>query len=135
MTIYQIVCGGPGPHTPASGVLGTSDTPPTADVRCAATACVKPIDVTVQNQQTLQSRAQAALTANTADIAQDQTLITQAATVTATSGTLTTTQLSNMVRQLAQAVAALAANDTNRAKEVNALIRLALGLLDTTDGT
>lgn len=35
----NIICSGPGPHVPASGILGTTDKPGTADVRCAAKAC------------------------------------------------------------------------------------------------
>lgn len=84
------------------------------------------------NQVTIQAQAQAALSANAADLAQDATIITQAATVTGTSGALTLAQLSTIVRQLAQAVAVLAQNDMNTKKELNALIRLALGQFDST---
>lgn len=42
MTTYQIICDGPGPHSPANGVLGTSDQPPKPGMRCAAAACVPP---------------------------------------------------------------------------------------------
>lgn len=61
---FNIVCAGPGPHIPVSGVLGTSDRSPTADVRCDSPSCIKPIDPAVTNQLTIQQQAQLALVAN-----------------------------------------------------------------------
>jgi hypothetical protein len=101
----NIVCSGPGPHVPASGILGTSDTPQTADVRCASPACVKPPDQATVNQQTLQGKASAALAANTTYLAGNPTT--------------------------AQAVAQVAA----LTRQINALIKLQLGQLDDTSGT
>lgn len=133
MATFNITCSGPGPHIPASGILGTSDRPQTADVRCASPSCVKPEDPAVANQQTLQQQAQAALVANRNDQNQDQTIITNAATITGTNGTLTSAQLSNFVRQLAQAVSILAGNDANAKKELNAITRLMLQQFDATN--
>jgi hypothetical protein len=45
-TMYDILCDGPGPHDPESGVLGQSDRPGPHDMRCGAPACqpVAPTD-------------------------------------------------------------------------------------------
>jgi hypothetical protein len=102
-------------------VLWTSVAPPPGS----------PAAVEAANRSTIEQRAQAALTANATDQAQDANIITQAAAVGA--GTCTTAQLSNLVRQLAQAVSMLAQNDTNRCREINGLIRLALQEFDATD--
>lgn len=64
MTLYQIICDGPGPHVPADGVLGTTDVPPRPGMRCAAPGCVPPATVEEANEATLTARAAAALTSN-----------------------------------------------------------------------
>lgn len=104
MASFNIVCGGPGPHVPASGILGTSDKPPTADVRCSSASCVKPEDVTVTNQRTLQQQAQAALISN-------RTYIALAAPTTAQ----TTAQVKALTQQM------------------QAVMRMALGQFDATN--
>lgn len=37
--MYNILCDGPGPHDPESGVLGQSDRPGPHDMRCGAPGC------------------------------------------------------------------------------------------------
>lgn len=104
MASFNIVCGGPGPHNPASGILGTCDRPPTADVRCSSPACAKPDDPTVTNQQTLQQQALTALVNN-------RTYTGLASPSTA--------QTTAQVKALSQ--------------QMNGVIRLALGQLDATN--
>ena len=95
----NILCGGPGPHIPASGILGTSDQVVTG-MRCPSPSCVLPVDPGVANFATLQQRAQAALTANAAFVA------------------IATPTNAQVVAQV-----------TRLTKECNALIRLFLALL------
>lgn len=106
MATFNITCGGPGPHVPASGILGTSDRPQTADVRCSSAACVKPVDITVTNRDTLTSKATAALAANVTFLA-----------IASPSTAQVTAQVKALTRQ------------------VDALIKLQLSLLDDTTGT
>ena len=106
MATFNIVCGGPGPHNPASGILGTSDRPQTADVRCSAAVCVKPVDPTVTNRATLTTAATNALASNITYIALASPTAAQQ-----------TAQVKALTRQ------------------VDALIKLTLGLLDDTAGT
>lgn len=89
-------------------------------------------DTAATNRSSIETRALAALTANATDVTQDATIITQANALAATTGTRTLAQLSGDVRALAQGVAILAGNDTNAKRELNALIRLALGQFDAT---
>lgn len=88
--------------------------------------------VSAASLATLQQLAAAAAVANPQDVTQDQAAVASAATISGTTGTLTALQLSNAVRQLAQGIALLAQNDVNTKKELNVLIRLALGLFDGT---
>ena len=104
MATFNITCSGPGPHIPASGILGTSDRPQTADVRCASPSCVKPDDPAVTNQRTLQDQAQTALATNRTYLAISSP---------------TNAQVAAQVRALTQ--------------EVQALIRLALNQFDGTN--
>ena len=106
MATYQIVCDGPGPHIPADGVLGTSSVPPVPGMRCASPSCVPPVPAEVTNRQTIQSKAQQALTANDAFLA---------------IASPTTAQTVAQVKVLT--------------RECNALIRLLLGQLDSTVNT
>lgn len=101
----NLVCSGPGPHIPVSGILGTTDKPGT-DVRCPAAACIKPVDPTVANANDLQSKVQAALTSNAAYLALASPTAAQ-----------TTAQVKALTR------------------EISALIRLTQNLLDDTTGT
>lgn len=57
--MVNVLCSGPGPHTPASGVLGTSDVPVTG-MLCPATPC--------QAANVAAAGTQAVATANTATI-------------------------------------------------------------------
>lgn len=67
MATYQIVCDGPGPHDPPSGILGTSDRNVTA--RCGAAVCRPQQDATGATRDALQQSSAAALTANRTYIA------------------------------------------------------------------
>lgn len=107
----NIMCSGPGPHLPASGVIGTSDRPVTG-MLCSSDACQAAVlasqaaAVTADaNATTLRTRAQAALTANA-------TFLGLASPTNA--------QLVAQVQLLT--------------KESSALIRLVLGQLDSTSG-
>lgn len=86
------------------------------------------------NQSALQSKAQAALTANQNDVTQDQAIITQAATITAASITNLATA-ATAIGKLAQAVSILASNDINTKKELQAIIYLVLAEFAATTGT
>lgn len=106
MATFNIVCGGPGPHVPASGILGVSDKPPTADVRCPSLSCAPTPDPTAVNAQTLRDKAATALTANAAFLA-----------LTSPTNAQTASQVQTLTR------------------EVNAVIRLLLNQTDSTTGT
>jgi hypothetical protein len=106
MPTYNITCSGPGPHSPASGILGTSDRPPTADVRCGATACIKPTDPTITNRDDLTTKATSALTANATYLA-----------ITSPSNAQVSAQVTKLTRQM------------------DGVIRLLLNQLDDTSGT
>lgn len=86
------------------------------------------------NQTSLQAKAQAALTANQNDVTQDQTIITQAATVTSASLGTNAAVIAAVVK-LAQAVSVLASNDVNTKKELQAILYLLLDEFTTTAGT
>ena len=85
------------------------------------------------NEAVILQRAFAALQSNLSDIDQDNNVITQANTLAATTTTFTATQLSNHVRSLAQAIAILAQNDINAKRELNGVIRLLTGRLESSD--
>lgn len=63
----NIVCSGPGPHIPASGILGTG-THPVEGMRCAAPECQPQgnpaVDIAYNNSVTIKDRAATALTNN-----------------------------------------------------------------------
>ena len=105
----DIVCAGPGPHIPASGILGTSDNSVTG-MRCPAVPCVIPLDQKAVNVNTLQTRANAALTTNATYLA----LSAGALTPTAAQQTVQVNKLT---------------------RECNILIRLVISLLDDLSGT
>lgn len=100
MATFSLICSGPGPHVPASGILGTSSVQDQGGMRCSSAACAKVADPRVTNADTLRSRAAIALTTN--------------------ANYLAIAAPSNI--QVAAQVRALT-------KETNALIRLLLGLL------
>ena len=89
------------------------------------------------NRVDITARIRAAIVSNTADHAQNDAIITQAAALMATTGTRTTAQLSGDVRAIAQGLKILAGNSTNALQELTALGRLILGdeALDATTGT
>lgn len=101
--MIDLICSGPGPHQPASGMLGTADAPVTG-MRCAATACVPTPDPAGVNAETLRQQALAALSSNRTYVALASPTAAQ-----------TTAQVKALSRQ------------------VNGLIRLALGQFDGTD--
>lgn len=108
----NIVCDGPGPHIPASGIIGQGNTALTG-MRCSAAPCSPSLipaaiaaTAATANQATIQTRAQAALTAN----ATFQALASP-----------TNAQVLAQVQILT--------------KENTALIKLALGLVSDTNGT
>lgn len=59
----NIICTGPGPHVPADGVLGQSDSPNRV-ARCASPSCAVQVDPIEANVETLRQRARQARTAN-----------------------------------------------------------------------
>lgn len=75
-------------------------------------------------------KAQAAIAVNRANATQDQTIATQADAVANGTGTLTAAQLTATVRQLAQAVAVLARNDTQGSRQRTAIIQQLLAVFD-----
>lgn len=77
----------------------------------------------------LRSQAEAALSANDHDLAEDEAIITQATAIAQSTGTPTTAQLVTAVRQLAQGVAILADNDRHAKQQLNVLIQLVVGAL------
>lgn len=105
----NIVCSGPGPHQPATGVLGSSDVSVTG-MRCPAPACAPAPDPLAVNNDTLRTRANAALTTNATYLA-------------LSAGALTPTALQQTVQ----------VNKLTR--ECNILIRLVLSLLDDISGS
>lgn len=106
MATFNITCSGPGPHVPASGILGTSDRAQTADVRCSSASCVKAPDAVTTNLNTIQAGLQTALAANVTFLAIASPTTAQ---VTAQNKALT--------------------------RQVDALIKIQLGLLTDTSGT
>jgi hypothetical protein len=97
------------------------------------------------NRVSLTALATAALAANPNDVAQDAAIatsaagiITQANAIAANPGTTAATIAASVVKLaqgitlLAQGLTIVANNDVNTKKELNALIRLATGALDTT---
>lgn len=103
--MVNLICDGPGPHIPASGIVGTGSVA-VSGMRCSAVPCRPATDPVDDNRLTLLAKASAALAAN--------------ATYQAI-GSPTT----------AQAVAQVAA----LTKQVNALIKLATQALSDTSGT
>lgn len=106
----NIQCSGPGPHTPANGILGQSDVTPTGAFYCSAAPCQAiPQAAAVlaataaANQATIQQQAAAALTNNVAYLA-----------IGSPTNAQVVAQVAAMTRQL------------------DALIRLALGKFDAT---
>ena len=73
-----------------------------------------------RNDETLRARADSALTANTNDIAANDLFLAIASPTNAQNAA----QVKELTRQ-----------STRQARELNALIRLVLGRLDSTDGT
>lgn len=61
MATYDIVCDGPGPHDPPSGIVGTSSVQNAKGMRCKAAACVPPVDPAVANRQTNEDGLRASL--------------------------------------------------------------------------
>lgn len=106
MPTFDILCTGPGPHDPPSGILGTSDRRPRGDVRCGSPACAIPPAPSTP-QQRVQQRAADSIDALT--------------TLAGSQGVLSPAQLSNAVRVLAKALIAL--------------LRITLNRSDVEDGT
>jgi len=86
------------------------------------------------NRSTFQQKLTAALAANQNDVAQDQAIMSQAATITAASITNLATA-ATAIGKLAQAVSLLAGNDVNTKKELQAIAYMLLNKNDTTAGT
>lgn len=103
--MVNILCGGPGPHVPADGILGTSNIVVTG-MRCSAAVCQAAPDPRQVNHETLSARAITAITANDAFLA-----------LASPTNAQTLTQVQRLTR------------------ECSGLIRLVLGALDSTDGT
>lgn len=101
----DITCSGPGPHIPASGVLGVSSKP-NLDARCSSPSCVQQPDPRHANEAGIRSKAEQALAANATFLA---------------IGTPTAAQTSAQVQRLT--------------RECNAIIRLVLALHDDSGGT
>jgi hypothetical protein len=99
-----------------------------ADARAAAEALIT-------NRSTLEAKAAAGIAANTTDQAQAETVRAAANTLAGTTGTFTTAQASTHIRSLAGAVRTLAEHDVATKRQLNTLIRLVSGLLESTDGT
>lgn len=108
----SIICGGPGPHSPANGVLGTADRNITG-MRCPAPACAPTPDPAFTNGETIRAQAAAALA--------NLRTIRDAPQVSVTS----VAQAQTVCRQLQSGIQS----------EATALIRLARLLLGQTDGT
>jgi hypothetical protein len=92
--------------------------------------------ITEAARRTITATINLALATNQDDVAQDANVIAQANAIANNPlTTLTAVQIVTVLKQLAQGIAVLAQEDIDTKKELTALIRLAAGLLDTTDGT
>lgn len=87
------------------------------------------------NEETVNANLAALITSLQADVTQDQSVISGANTILATTGTLTSAQLSTHVRSLASAVKALANNDINNKKAMANLLRKVQGYYADITGT
>lgn len=86
------------------------------------------------NRATVTDLARLALAANLSDVTQNATIRTQADAIAANPGS-TTPAIAANVAKLAQGISLLAAHDDTTKRELQGLIRLVLGELDTVDGT
>ena len=120
MADFQIVCAGPGPHEPTSGVLGSSSVPPRGEVRCGSVACRPGEPVEATNRRTIEEAVVTALT-------QLDTLIAAPALTTIPAGTLTAADLSNRLRILRDEAQATRAGAQQVAQSLKRTIRLVRG--------
>jgi hypothetical protein len=89
----------------------------------------------VSNAATIDANLTALIASLQADVTQDQSVITGANPIIATTGTLTSAQLSTHVRSLATAVKALANNDINNKKSLANLLHKIQGAYTDITGT
>lgn len=94
MASFPITCDGPGPHVPATGVLGTADRPSVS--RCSSTACVPGQDPALANADTIRQQAAAALAANRVYVA----LASPTAAQTAAQAKALSRQMNGLIRLL-----------------------------------
>lgn len=136
--MFDVLCAGPGPHQPISGILGQSDTLPSVTVYCSSPQCqtvpqaaAAAASTSSANQAAIIQALQTALTMNATDKSQDQNIINQAASVILSPPT-TLAAMTPVIKALAQAVTVLAQNDQNTKTELNQIIRKALAQFDGT---
>lgn len=60
--MYDIICDGPGPHDPPTGVLGQSDRPGPHDMRCGAPGCQPAAATTIDPRADLIAQVEQATT-------------------------------------------------------------------------